>query len=176
MHKMRRGGVMVVAMLVLVQLPLSAQSAQGALSEETARILLRARPTEWVASLSQELDRLHAAALPSPAVYDFVVSALPVDFLPESPLDAARMLFDASGETDRALRHGVPRSLLRAEIRLAWQSALDSRARFAFRQQGRGGRAADGFGAENRRAWDQSAHGKNDRGGGSGGPGAGGSP
>ena len=176
MHKMRRGGVMVAVMLVFVQLSLSAESARGAISEEAAQMLLRARSAEWVASLSQELDRLHAAASPSPVVLDFVVSAVPGALLPADPQDAARMLFDASGETDRALRHGVPRALLRAEIRLAWQSALDSGTHFALRLQGRAGKAAEGFGAENRRAWDQSSRGKNDRGGGLGGAGAGGSP
>jgi hypothetical protein len=175
MHKMRRGGVMIAAMLVFVQLPLSAQSTRGAISEEATQMLLRARSAEWVASLSQELDRLHTAAPSSPVVLDFVVSAIPATLLPEDPRDAARMLFDASGETDRALRHGVPRALLRAEIRLAWQSALDSRSRFALRLQGRAGKAADGFGAENRRAWDQSAQGKSDRGAGFGGAGGGGS-
>ena len=178
MHKMRRGGVMIAAMLVFAQLSLSAQGirTQGALSEEAAHKLQRARSAEWVASLSQELDQLHAAASPSLAVYDFVVSAIPVALLPEDPRDAARMLFDASGETDRALRRGVPRALLRAEIRLAWQSAIDSRSRFALRLQGRAGKAADGFGAENRRAWDPSTHGKSDRGKGPGGAGAGGPP
>lgn len=176
MHKMRRGGVMIAAMLVFVQLSLSAESTRDAISEEAAQMLLRARSAEWVASLSQELDRLHAAAPSSPVVLDFVVSAVPVALLPEDPRDAARMLFDASGETDRALRHGVPRALLRAEIRLAWQSALDSKSRFALRLQGRADKAAEGFGAANRRAWDQSTHGKNDRGAGLGGAGDGGPP
>ena len=176
MHRMRRSGVTIGVMLVFVQLSLSAESTRNALSEETSQILLRSQTEEWVASLSQEIVRLHAAAPPSPAVYDFVVRAVPVALLPEDPRDAARMLFDASVETDRALRRGVPRALLRAEIRVAWQSALDSRARFAFRLQGRAGKAAEGFGAENRRAWDQSTRGKNDQGGAPGGAGGGGSP
>jgi hypothetical protein len=176
MRTMRKSGALIVATLVFVQVSLHAQSTPGALSEETSQVLLRSQTEEWVASLSQELVRLHAAEPPSPAVYDLVVRAVPVALLPEDPRAAARMLFSASIETDRALRRGIPRSLLRAEIRVAWQSAFDSGAPFAFRLQGRANKAAERFGAENRRAWDQSVHGKNDQGGGPGAAGGRGSP
>jgi hypothetical protein len=176
MRGMRRVGVMVAALLVFVQFSLPAQSTRNALSEEARQALLRARSEEWVASVAQELDRFRGDASSSPVALDFVVTTLPPALLPQEPRDAARMLSEASEETDRALRRGVPRTLLRAEIRLAWQSALDSRSRFTLGLQGRAGKAADGFGAANRRAWDQSAHGNNDQGPGPGGAGPGGPP
>jgi len=176
MRMTRSGGLMIAAMFFLVQPFLSAQSAGSPFSEEAAATLRGARSAEWVALLSREIVTLHAAAPLSPAVYALVVSSVPVAALPEAPRDAARMLFDASRETDRALRRGFPRALLRAEIHLAWQTSLDSGTRFAFRVQGRAHRAAEGFGAENHGSWDPSQHGRNGQGDGLQGTSGGGPP
>jgi hypothetical protein len=161
----RIGGLLLAALLVSGGSPwtpaLFAAETEGPLSVEAIGLLARSHSVEWLGSLEKGISRLQADG-PLPMVaFDLVLEAVGAGSLAEDPLEAARDLHDAAREADRARRRGVASALLRAEIRLAWQASRESARGFLLRADPRGEKAAQGFSANNRRAWDPDHVGRN---------------
>jgi hypothetical protein len=158
MRMNRIGGLLLAALLVSGGSPWSpalfATETEGLLSVEAIGLLARSHSVEWLGSLEKGISLLQAdGPLPSDA-FDLVLQAVGAGALAEDPLEAARDLHDAAREADRARRRGVASALLRAEIRLAWQSSQESARGFRLRADPRGEKALQGFSTNNRRAWD----------------------
>jgi hypothetical protein len=130
----KRSGLISVAVALLLSGTISrAQEVSGPFTESAAAELDAARSPEWVSSFTREIVRLQSKTPLSPDALSLTLGAVPARWLPENPGEAARVVMDASGQTDVALRRGVPRALLREEIRSAWRTYLDSGRRILLR-------------------------------------------
>jgi hypothetical protein len=158
--RMRRylGGILVSA--ILCASAVMPVAAEGALSGEARRLLAQARSAAWTDALAGELDRLSANVPLAPGACDFVIDGVgPGELLPD-PLEAAAALHSAARQVDEARRRGIPLPLLRAEMRLAWESSRATGAAFSLRLQQRGQSAVAGFAAGSRRTWDPQYEGR----------------
>ena len=171
--RMHRISILFLAVLLTAGV-LPAFSAASPLSEGAANILAQARTPEWAAALEAEIILLATEDHVPAEAYDFVLAAVGAQAMPADPADAAAGLHAAARAADRARRRGVALALLRAELRLAWQSMSSGGDGFALRFEQRSQKAAEDFAAGNRRTWDPGYTGRGGSDGSGAGPGPGG--
>jgi len=172
---MRRHRISILLLAVLLAAGvLPAFSATSPLSDGAISLLSQARTPQWAAALEADIILLATGDRVPAAAYDFVLAAVGAQAMPADPADAAAGLHAAARAADRARRRGVALPLLRAELRLAWQSMSDGGEGFALRLEQRSQRAVEGFAAGNRRTWDPGYAGRGGSDGGAGGSGPGG--
>jgi hypothetical protein len=135
MRAKRSNRISIAAVLAFSGSFLFAEGAPGPFSEETTAELAKDRTPEWILAFTGEVARLQSEAPLSPSVFELMLGAVPAGWLPEDPREAARVAMDASRQMDVELRRGVPRAILREEVRSAWRTYLDSGQRILLRTE-----------------------------------------
>jgi hypothetical protein len=143
MRAKKSNRISIAAVLALSGSLLWAEGASGPFSEETKAELAKARAPEWVSAFTGEVERLQSEAPLPPSVFELTLGAVPARWLQEDPREAARIAVDASRQADVELRRGVPRAIIREEVRSAWRTNLDSGQRILLRTERREDRAME---------------------------------